>query len=188
MGENNIKEIWKPITDFENSYQVSNLGNVKSIDRFFFCKSKNTPKLFKGKILKQRLDHNGYSVVNLKKNQKSHLKKVHRLVADAFIAKIENKEYINHKDGNKLNNIVSNLEWCTCKENAYHREKNLLIKPKLTKEQILDIKHNCVKSKNQFDAGNNSISYFAKKYNVCRSTITDILKGKQIYLGALLCK
>lgn len=106
-------EIWKPIQGFEDCYEVSNLGNVRSLDRYIYCKSKTKPNLFKGKILKQRFDKYGYLTVNLKKSQKSHIKKVHRLVALAFIKNPNNCDNINHIDGIKTNNIISNLEWCT---------------------------------------------------------------------------
>lgn len=181
-----MKEIWKPIKDFEDSYEVSNLGNVRSVNRFIYCKSKTKPTFFQGKILKQRLDKNGYKIVNLKKEQISHLKKVHRLVAMSFIENKNNLLTINHKDGNKNNNIVSNLEWCTNKENAIHRTKNLLTKPKLNKNAILDIQNNCKPAKNQYD-NYNSVSVFAKKYNICRNTVYDILNNKKLYLEAI-CK
>lgn len=177
-------EIWKSIKDFENCYEVSNLGNVRSLDRYYYCKSKEKPNLFKGKILKQRFDKYGYLTVNLKKNQKSHIKKVHRLVAIAFLENKNKCTNINHKDGNKNNNSVSNLEWCTIRENTQHRTKNLLVKPILNKEQVLDIINNCKPAKNQINS-NFSISGFARKYNVDRRTISDILYGKKLYLEKL---
>ena len=179
-------EIWKPIEGFEDCYEVSNLGNVRSLDRYFYCKSKTKPNLFKGKILKQRFDKYGYLTVNLKKSQKSHIKKVHRLVALAFIKNPNNYDNINHIDGIKTNNIISNLEWCTVKENTQHRTKNLLVKPILNKEQVTDILNNCKPAKNQTDR-NFSITFYAKKYGVDRRTISDILNGKKLYLEKL-CK
>ena len=108
-------EIWKPIKDYENEYEISNYGEVKSLAR-------NTTK---GKILKSFLQ-NGYLRVMLSKNNKKRWYSIHRLVAETFILNSENKPQINHKDGNKLNNHVDNLEWCTASENIVHSINNKL--------------------------------------------------------------
>lgn len=85
-------------------YKVSNLGRVKSIFRY-------------KKILKLHFDKDGYSYVRLYKNKKSFNKLVHRLVAEAFIPNPKNKPQVNHKDFNRSNNVLTNLEWCTGQEN-----------------------------------------------------------------------
>lgn len=77
-----------------------------------------------GKILKGRLDKNGYLLVNLYKDRQSYTRKVHRLVAEAFIPNPDNKTQVNHKDGNKSNNHVINLEWSTQSENMRHAYRN----------------------------------------------------------------
>ena len=111
-------EIWKHIKDFEGLYEVSNLGRIKSLINKRIDKRgwsyKCTPR-----ILKQSFTTTGYLKVKL--NHKDY--KVHRLVAFAFLDKVEGKEIINHKDCNKLNNKVENLEWCNHKENAEHAYK-----------------------------------------------------------------
>ena len=94
------KEIWKPINGFDGQYEVSNIGRVRSLDRYVFCKSKTKPNMFTGCIIKQKKDKYGYIVVGLKKNQKSYIKKVHRLVAFAFIKNPNNLPTVNHIDGN----------------------------------------------------------------------------------------
>ena len=106
-----MEEIWKPIDNYPN-YNVSNLGNIKNIKT--------------NKVLKINCK-DGYNNISLsqKENRKSF--KVHRLVALAFIENPENKSDVNHKDKNKLNNVVSNLEWMTRKENNIHRCKDLII-------------------------------------------------------------
>lgn len=91
-----ISEEWRDIKDFEG-YQVSNLGRVKRLD----------------KETKQYPDKDGYMIVFLYKNNKSKSKKVHRLVAQAFIPNPNNYPIINHKDNKPDNNAVNNLEWCT---------------------------------------------------------------------------
>ena len=114
-------EIWKDIDGFDNIYQVSNLGKVRSKDRIVVAwnntKNDYSSKRIKGKILKQSI-RNGYYSVTLTKERISC--SVHRLLATTFIDNQENKETVNHKDGNKLNNHLSNIEWATYKENTQH--------------------------------------------------------------------
>lgn len=93
-------EIWKDIKYYENLYQGSNLGRVKSI------------KFGKERILKTFKNKDGYLQVGLWKNNKRKIFLVHRLVAQAFLDNPNNLPEVNHKDENKLNNVVSNLEWC----------------------------------------------------------------------------
>lgn len=112
-----MQEIWKDIKNYEGKYQVSNYGNVRSL---------NFRKTGLSKNLKLVINHNGYVQVGLfNKSIKS--TSVHRLVTEAFLDKIEGKEDINHKDGNKKNNHVNNLEWCNQKENSIHAAKTGLI-------------------------------------------------------------
>lgn len=105
-----MNEIWRKIEGFEK-YEVSNLGRVRSLN---YRKTKET------KILKPGKDKKGYLKVNLYKSSKHSSKRVHRLVATAFIPNLDNKTQVNHIDGNKQNNTVSNLEWCTNSENMQH--------------------------------------------------------------------
>lgn len=106
-------EIWKPVVGFEGLYEVSNQGRVKSIPR----------KRCKGNVLKPHIVK-GYEYVHLSKDGKAKYLKVHRLVADAFLPEIQGKSYVNHIDGNKTNNSVKNLEWCTASENLKHAREN----------------------------------------------------------------
>lgn len=117
-----MKEIWKDIKNYEGIYQVSNLGNVKVLDRKVY----NSKVLCKRKGRNFKLNKNarGYIVINLTKNHitKSYL--LHRLVAQAFISNPENLPQVNHIDENKENNNVNNLEWCTAKYNINYSKKS----------------------------------------------------------------
>lgn len=107
-------EQWKIIEEYPN-YEVSNIGNVRSIDCLKRCWKGTCIK--KGRLLKQTENSKGYYRVNLAKNGKNARALVHRLVATAFIENVENKACVNHIDNNPKNNVVDNLEWCTHKEN-----------------------------------------------------------------------
>ena len=105
-------ENWKRINSFDN-YLISTLGRVKSIARLEIRKD-SKPLPVKETILKQFVDIKGYAHVGMKRNDnKWQTKQVHRLVAEAFLPNPNNQPCVNHKDENKLNNCVDNLEWCT---------------------------------------------------------------------------
>lgn len=111
-------EVWKPIKGYEGSYEVSNLGNVRSLDRYAYSERWKGNRLIKGHILKPSKTTNGYLRLELtNKEGKGKKYMVHILVAEAFILNPNKYEQINHKDENKSNNDVSNLEWCTAKYN-----------------------------------------------------------------------
>lgn len=112
-------EIWEPVRDYEGLYEVSNLGRVKSLSKFH-CTSKNHSSLgywSKEKILKSIVGVQDYLYVNLYKNKKNNFKRIHILVAQAFIKNPNKFPMVNHKDENVMNNVVSNLEWCDNKYN-----------------------------------------------------------------------
>lgn len=135
-----MEEIWKDVVGYENYFMVSNLGNVFS---------KRT-----GKILKQHINKQGRAGLATRiggRHGKAVCFKIHRLVAEAFIANPENKKTVNHKDGNPLNNLVDNLEWATYSENMQHAfDTGLVVAIKghinpnatLSKSSILYIREN----------------------------------------------
>ena len=122
-----MEEIWRDIKGYEGYYQVSNLGKVRSLDRYIVNK-KGERKHFTEKYLAQ-VSRRDYLGVTLSKNNKSKMFSTHILVAETFIPNPENKPEINHIDGNKQNNKVDNLEWCTRSENELHAYKNGLANP-----------------------------------------------------------
>jgi hypothetical protein len=115
-------EIWLDIDGYDGIYKVSNFGKVKSIDRTYLDKN---GKLYnvEGKIMNFQDNGKGYKNINLYKDKKSKCLYIHRLVADAFLPKIHGKNFVNHIDGDKSNNELSNLEWVNRSENMLHANK-----------------------------------------------------------------
>lgn len=105
-----MEEIWKEVKGFEGIYWVSNKGEIKSAPR----------RGSKGGILQGKISHKGYREVTMRKDGKQYTLKVHRLVAEAFIPNPDDLPDVNHKDENKLNNCVDNLEWCTTEYNTLY--------------------------------------------------------------------
>ena len=113
-------EEWRDIKDFENLYQVSNYGRVKSLVKI----SKINGRIYPTIIMTCHTNTKKYLEVELCKNGKPHRYRIHRLVAQAFIPNPENKPQVNHEDTNKQNNRVDNLSWNTNSENQIHAFKN----------------------------------------------------------------
>ena len=111
--------IWKPIPGWEDYYEVSDEGNVKSLERIVTF-GKGGEKLKKESILKARINSNGYPAINLCKNGKCKQIENHRLVALTFIDNPHNKPSVNHINGIKTDNRVENLEWATWSEQQRH--------------------------------------------------------------------
>lgn len=113
-----MRETWKDITGYEGLYQVSNFGRVKSLERY---RNNHGKQQFVPESIKAtRKDKQGYLLLDLYKDNKQKTIRVHRLVAEHFIENPDNKETVNHIDGNKANNGANNLEWATFKEQNKH--------------------------------------------------------------------
>lgn len=110
-----VEVVRKPISGYEGYYEVDQFGRVYSVDRVVTVEDNGRvyDKPLKGKQLKQSLHTKGYKTVALTKNGKTKTVFVHRIVAEAFIDNSDNLPFINHKDEDKTNNFVENLEWCT---------------------------------------------------------------------------
>ncbi len=114
-----MNEVWKDIKGFEGKYAVSNFGNVKRLERYKRC-GVSGKTLLQERPMKPYKNHNNYYRVCLWNHGKHNMRFVHRLVAEAFLPKVDGKTQVNHIDGNKENNNVTNLEWVTSKENHVH--------------------------------------------------------------------
>ena len=121
-------ELWMPISGFNSVYYVSNIGRIKSIDRYLHKKDGNIC-FQKGLIMKPVNHPKGYLYVSLSKNNKRKSYKIHRIVAQTFIENVENNPQVNHINGVKNDNSVYNLEWCTREENCIHSFNTGLSKP-----------------------------------------------------------
>ena len=158
--------LWKPIIGYEQSYKVSDTGLIKSIKR--------------NVILKAGVASHGYLTVSLWRNGKGKTHNVHRLVAEAFIPNPFNFPETNHKDGNKLNNAVKNLEWCSYSHNLNHAYKNNLHQQgenhyiaKLTNENVRFIREMYTPRHKEFGA-----RALSRKFNVSIAVISNILNRK----------
>lgn len=131
-----MQEEWKDINGFEGYYKVSNKGNVISIDRYVKNRVDGSERFIKGRVMKQTKtkgrsnSDTKYLIVNLRKDGYNKIFLVHRLVAESFIDNPNNLPTINHKDGNKENNCVENLEWCSYSDNNKHALDTMLRRPR----------------------------------------------------------
>jgi len=163
----------KDVFGYEGIYTIDSNGNVYS---------KN------GRKRKTRINRSGYNCIILTKNNKQYNTFVHRLVALSFISNPENKAEVNHKDGDKLNNSIDNLEWMTTKENAQHSwdtglkgywnsNKNGKLSGegngmcKISDSEVLFIRKN-------YNGNYGEIECLAKEYGVRRETISALLNNK----------
>lgn len=174
-----LMEEWKPILEYETSYEVSTLGRVRSLERcsVVLWKERLIVKHLKGRLLKDIRGSYGYRMVHLYKSGTREDQVVHLLVATAFLEREQEDSQVNHKDGNKKNNAVSNLEWCTVLENMQHAHRTKLInvmgenhpRSVLKEPAVLDILR-------RLRTGETQIS-IARYHKVSRSTVNQIKRG-----------
>ena len=168
-------------TDFDQGVFIIMKIDIKKIDgykKYFITNYGVVFNNITNRVLKQELTR-GYLRVTLSENNIQKRFLVHRLVAKHFLLKECGKNIVNHIDGNKLNNSVENLEWCTSSENELHSYKilgKINSNRKLNNNAIIDILLNAKKGKNQTDKGN--IIYYMNKYSVDRKTVLNVLNKK----------
>jgi len=119
-----MEEVWKDIIGFESSYQISNFGRVKSLDRYVWNKANKSYSLLRGKIHKLDIKNKLYYQIGIWENSKIKKYLIHRLVAIHFVENRNNLPEVNHIDCDKLNNNYTNLEWCSHLENQHHAKIN----------------------------------------------------------------
>lgn len=161
-----IIEIWKDIKDYEGLYQISSLGRVRHVPKNFYLKSNYTP--------------NGYEKVTLTKNKNKKYPNVHRLLAMHFLENVRAFPCVNHKNGNKQDNSLGNLEWCSYSMNNKHAFKMGLNRPvkgedkwnaKLKTYQVVEIRE-------KYGTGLFYLKTLARDYNVNISIISRIVNYK----------
>ena len=158
--------MWK-IVKQNNNYMVNENGQIKSIK--------------KDKILTPKLNHDGYLRIQLWKNNKNVYVAIHRLVAEAFINNPYNKPFINHIDGNKSNNNVSNLEWCTQKENIRHAYDTGLAHGRRNEQNVNSKKINVYDKNMNFIKTYPSTMEIERQLNISHALISAYCKNKKIY-------
>lgn len=158
-----MKEFWKDVPNYDGSYQASTLGNIKRLHKRSDVKTH----------LKPYGNNKGYFVVKLYTNANGKTYSIHRLIALTFLENNENKSQVNHIDGNKANNALNNLEWCTSSENIQHAIGTGLMKnkggdqPKLNMEIAKEIRVKYSSEPN--------MSKLAREYKVARTSIYKIV-------------
>lgn len=177
---NTMEEIWKDVQgygEYDTFYEVSNLGRIRSKDRITVGKCGRVFP-FKGQIIKPCKTKLGYHMVNFRYEGRKWPVLVHRVVVKAFLTPEEGKSQVNHIDGDKTNNKLSNLEWVNASENKLHAIRIGITKPKkgenstfvkLKEEQVLKIR-NEHKDLTQKEIG--------KLYGVSPSTVYMIKRNK----------
>lgn len=173
-------EEWRDIEGYEGLYQVSDTQKVKSLGRFedghYWNGEINASYYRKEKILKQKTDLNGYSVVVLYKNKKPKAHFVHDLIAKAFIPNQNNYPFIDHIDGNPSNNSINNLRWCTQKMNMNNpitRKRLVAAKTELNGRKVVCLKNGVVVK--EFPSINEAAKFFNMK---TPNSIGNCLRGK----------
>lgn len=180
-----MQEIWKDIKGYEGLYQVSNLGRIKSLPR-------DTNNQYKNGLIMKPHNYLGYLKIQLRKNGNYKWFCVHRLVAMAFLKNYNSKLQVNHKNGNKDDNNLENLEMVTASENQLHSYRVLKNIPSM--KNRFGSKHVAAKAIYQFDKNNifikkwNSIIEATKTLNICACNITDCAKGNRKTAGGFIWK
>lgn len=162
---NNVIEIWKDVIGYEDCYQISNYGRVKSLYNY----KRNGTNILKPKI------KNNYYQIGLRKNGTRKWYSIHRLVAQAFIPNPNNLPQVNHKDENKLNNNINNLEWCTASYNNTYGTRMEKVINKTGKPVIqFDLQGNFIKEYQ-------SISQAAREMHISAGNIHSCCTNKPNY-------
>ena len=177
-----MNEIWKPILETDGKYEISNLGNIRTVDRYAKVCGGGM-RFIKGEMRKPIVCSNGYLELQASVNGKRIIFMVHRLVAQYFIPNPNDYPEVNHKDENPQNNHVDNLEWCTPKYNCNYGTRNQRCMEKVIKKAV-----NQYTLDGEFVAHYEMIKDAERKYGIDSSQIIRVCKGKNRTAGGYLWK
>lgn len=162
---------WKDISGFEGFYKISTSGTVMSMPRKYTRHKEPS-------LLTQVINGHGYMQCRFSKPSGGETLRIHRLVAEHFLPLVEGKSHVNHKNGNKLDNTIENLEWCTNDENMKHANRlNLITRKRGEQTKCSKLTEQKVKEIRAAFIGVNK-KELAEKYNVHKSTIEDVVNRK----------
>lgn len=193
-----MKEVWQPVKDYEGLYEVSSLGRIRSLNHAVIdsCGKKQH---FKGRLLKPCCTSGNYLIVTLHKGSQKKNFLVHRLVASAFVPNPHNYPQINHKDENKHNNKISNLEWCTAHYNNFygsHMRRAIVTRRSNVNWKRSIVKNAEARKKTVIQCNMNgqtlkvwpSLSEVEKKLKINRSNISACCHGRRENAGGYVWK
>lgn len=170
-----MEEIWKDIPSYEGYYQVSNLGNFRSLPRIIKYKSNGT-RNYPSKVLLTETTKDNYQRIVLMKDGVKTRYQAHRLVALTFIPNPDNKPLINHIDGNKSNNVVTNLEWCTASENMIHAD-NTGLRDMSNHQPSNSKKIKCIETGEIFASYAKAVKWLGKS----NTSVSTLVRGTRVY-------
>lgn len=177
LGTFPLVEIWRPVPGWEGLYEISNHGRLKTLQRRFL--RHGITRYWPEKIKKFSSCKKGYRISRLTHNERGQTVKLHRLVATVFIRPPLLREEVNHKDGVKSNNVVTNLEWVTAKENAQHAVRTgLRVAAKGESHGRAKLREVDIPVIRALLATGEGVTIIAKKFNVSTGPIAGIKQGK----------
>lgn len=174
------EEIWEPVVGYEGKYEVSDLGRVRSVDRHVFQQGKSV--FYNGVIMTPSVNNSGYLTIRLSRNNKKKGLLIHRIVAEAFLENPNGLPCVNHKDENKLNNNLQNLEWCTMSYNVNYGTATIRRARKMgNKIAQYNLKGNLVAT--YYSSGDAE-----RNTGIAKSAIKDCANGKTSTSGGYIWK
>lgn len=178
-----MTEEWRPVSHWRGSYEVSNLGRVRSVTRTV-VRGNGTAQTWTGRMLRRTIGSTGYPQVHLRNRSGSTVQKVHRLVAMAFLGQPPDGCEVNHKDGNKLNPRLENLEWVTPRQNRKHawdtglRNRSHLPVNCGSQNQRAKLSESIVASAREEAKAGATYASLARKYGVHKTTMRSAVNGE----------